>query len=562
MKKSRLCISILSLLLLGSCKTYNPLSKQSEDSSTTSKETISNNSLKDSSNTSNQTSEENSTDINSLTSEINSSNSTNSQESSKPDSSQNSSSQFVSSSSSESSKSNSQFVTSYDKSEYENYYAPINFNATGDSLVKSLANLITDTHNPKSYDALWEGYKLGDVKPGTNYLWDMYSNCNYSASNPPQGNYKKEGDAVNREHSVPQSWFKERSPMKSDYYHVVPTDGYVNNRRSNHPLAEVGSTTYVSQNGSKLGSSKGNNITGTVFEPIDEYKGDFARIYFYMCTRYYTQVGTWGGGVFKSSYPYLQDNFFNLYLKWAKEDPVSDKERQRNAGGYIFQGNRNPYVDYEELLYQAFDPTYTPIEKTDAEKANEIINLINKIGEVTLSSKANIDAARKAYDNATNSVKELVTNYNVLVEKEAQYQELLNNLSSSGEIGESVTCVFIDKELQNNQNMIWSKNQATNSFEQERGVQFLKVTSLTLKTSSYVSGINSISIISSSNDRTYTFDVKVNGITLESKDNILPKQKNKELIFTSITPLIGEISIQISTPTANKSLYIKSININ
>ena len=474
-----------------------------------------------------------------------------------------SSSQSQSTSSSSSSNiqsSSSSFSTSYDYNSYSSYYSSINLNATGDSLVKSLGNLLENTHNPKSYDALWDGYILGDLKPGTNYLWDMYSNCNYDAYNPKKGNYKKEGDAVNREHSIPQSWFNEASPMKSDYYHVVPTDGYVNNRRSNYPLAEVGSTTYVSENGSKLGQSKGNNITGTVFEPIDEYKGDFARIYFYMCTRYYSKVGSWSGGVFKSSYPYMQDNYFNLYLKWAKQDPVSDKERQRNEGGYIFQGNRNPYVDYEELLYQAFDTSYKPVEKTDQEKANDIITLIDKIGDVTLSSSGAINAARTAYNNATESVKILVTNYDVLVAKEAEYKELI---SSIGQVEtESVSCVFINKELQNHQNMLWSANNSTNSFEDNRGVQFLRITDLTLTSTSFAKSINQISIIASSNDKTYTFEVSVNGINLESSTNTLQKENNKELTFISSKPLVGEIKIHITTPSANKSLWIKSININ
>jgi len=239
-----------------------------------------------------------------------------------------------------------------------NYYTDIENNSKelkGDELVRALGAILNSTYRNRSYAALWDGYAKTDIKPGTtNIIWDMYSNVDYKLSNDQCGNYSGEGDCYNREHSVPKSWFNEASPMVYDIYHVVPTDGYVNGRRSNYPFGEVGTATYTSENGSKLGTSNVSGITGTVFEPIDEYKGDFARIYFYMATCYYSRVGSWSGGVFKGSYPYLNDSYFQLYLKWALEDPVSEKEIQRNEGGFDFQGNRNPYVDHPSYLYRAF----------------------------------------------------------------------------------------------------------------------------------------------------------------------------------------------------------------
>ena len=94
------------------------------------------------------------------------------------------------------------------------------------------------------------------------------------------------GAMYNREYTVPQSIFNEALPMKSDLHHLYPTDKYVNNRRSNYPHAVVATTKWTSQNGSKLGSSDTTANFGlsaaNVFEPIDEYKGDIARTYFYM----------------------------------------------------------------------------------------------------------------------------------------------------------------------------------------------------------------------------------------------------------------------------------------
>ena len=147
----------------------------------------------------------------------------------------------------------------------------------GKSLKTALFQIIS-THKDIGYKGLYDCYKKTD-KRADGKVWDMYSNTtNYSFSDN-NGGYKKEGDMYNREHSLPQSWFKEASPMKADIVHVVPTDGYVNNRRGSWPFGETNNPTYSSNNGfSKVGPSSVEGYSGTVFEPNDEYKGDFARI--------------------------------------------------------------------------------------------------------------------------------------------------------------------------------------------------------------------------------------------------------------------------------------------
>src|SRR5699024_7184453 len=88
----------------------------------------------------------------------------------------------------------------------------------------------------------------------------------------------------------------EAQPMKADIHHIFPTDGYVNNRRGNYPFGEVNSPTYTSSNGSKVGPNVygfSGAYSGTVFEPIDEFKGDIARAYFYMATRYENKIANW-----------------------------------------------------------------------------------------------------------------------------------------------------------------------------------------------------------------------------------------------------------------------------
>lgn len=262
--------------------------------------------------------------------------------------------------------------TSIVRSSSDTYYTNVD-TSSGSNLIDSLESIISKGTKDVGYDGLWSAYKKTDVKPNSNTIWDMYSNENYDADRDHGGNYSKEGDMFNREHSIPQSWFNKKSPMRSDLFHVYPTDGYVNNKRSNYPFGEVSNATYTSKNGSKVGHSSFDGYSGTVFEPIDEYKGDFARTYFYMATRYKSQVGTWGSGanvVFKGTYPYLTDYALNLFTKWSHEDPVSEKETNRNDAVYGIQHNRNPYIDHPEYVDIVFPNKYadTPVTPSDEYK--------------------------------------------------------------------------------------------------------------------------------------------------------------------------------------------------
>lgn len=232
---------------------------------------------------------------------------------------------------------------------------------SGNALQKALSNLIGDRE--LGYDNLWEAYRTTDRRDDGK-VWDMYSSTTDFVFGSDQcGSYSREGDCYNREHSVPKSWLG--GNKYSDAHVVVPTDGYVNNRRSNMPFGEVGSTSYVSNGGfSRVGTCSVAGYSGTVFEPADEYKGDFARIYFYMATRYTTECGGWSGegsSVFSGSFPYLKDWTREMMLRWHREDPVSEKEIDRNDAVYQLQGNRNPFIDYPELVDLIFgEQTSTP----------------------------------------------------------------------------------------------------------------------------------------------------------------------------------------------------------
>lgn len=220
----------------------------------------------------------------------------------------------------------------------------------GSALKTALFGII-GPHTTLSYDALWDCYKTTD-KRSDGKVWDMYSNTtNYVFGTDQGGNYSKEGDSYNREHSMPKSWFSEASPMRTDLVHVIPADGYVNNRRSNYPFGETNGENYQSNNGfSKVGSCTYSGYSGTVFEPADEYKGDLARIYFYMATCYEDKISNWSSPMLAGNkYPAYTTWAINMLLEWAAADPVSQKETDRNNGVYSLQENRNPFVDYPGL---------------------------------------------------------------------------------------------------------------------------------------------------------------------------------------------------------------------
>lgn len=227
---------------------------------------------------------------------------------------------------------------------------------SGQSLLTALYNIIKSPH-VTSYDGLFSAYLKTDLD-ADGYIIDMYSNYRFKPSQHT-GSYRKIGDMYNREHSFPQSWFSKASPMKSDVFHVIPTDGYVNNQRSNYPFAECANGTRLTQGSyygrGKVGTCTTAGYSGKVWEPDDEFKGDFARIYFYMATCYNNRIGSWSGNGTASailagnSYPVYKTWYINMLLRWSREDPVSDREKQRNDAAYGVQGNRNPYVDYPGL---------------------------------------------------------------------------------------------------------------------------------------------------------------------------------------------------------------------
>ncbi len=230
---------------------------------------------------------------------------------------------------------------------------------SGYTLKTQLHNII-DNHAVRTYTQLWYHYDDTDLDID-GYIWDMYSEnpsgldpYNFTWSINQCGTYVGESDCYNREHSFPKSWWGGSTAVVqyTDIHHVVPTDGYVNLQRGNLSYGEISSPTWISSNGTKKGPARsGLGYTGTVFEPLDEYKGDFARIYFYMATRYEDIIATWPGSAMLdgSGDHVFTDWALEMLLEWHANDPVSQKEIDRNNTIYYqVQGNRNPFIDHPE----------------------------------------------------------------------------------------------------------------------------------------------------------------------------------------------------------------------
>ena len=260
------------------------------------------------------------------------------------------------------------------------YYANAN-GKSGTSLYNALNSIANVGFKSLGYDGAITAYQKSDVYPTdpshpdydaskAGKLWDMYGGCTFRAGDEC-GNYNGECDCYNREHSIPKSWWGSgKNNMYSDIFHLVPTDGYVNNRRSAYAFGEVSGNPTYSYNGCKLGSSVSTITTdkntllgtsatcsGTVFEPRDEYKGDFARGYLGMIAKYsnesYSITSGAGGTIFEAfrstTHFGLTKYGIVLLMKWHREDPVSRKEIDRNNGIQATQGNRNPFIDYPYL---------------------------------------------------------------------------------------------------------------------------------------------------------------------------------------------------------------------
>jgi endonuclease I len=233
---------------------------------------------------------------------------------------------------------------SYPKGYYDS------LNGKNKASLKTAAKDVVYNHTIIDYGtATWNAFKTTDCRTidGVDYWYDMYSSTLRKISDGNGG--------LNIEHSVANSWWDgTKNAAYKDLHHLNPADAIANNRKSNFPLGIVSTETY--SNGVTIVGKPANSAdfggASYVYEPCDEYKGDFARVFFYMFTTY--EDMTWGTRFTwmyteGEKYPMLKPWAYNLLLEWSRQDPVSEKEIARNDAVYSVQGNRNPFIDFPDL---------------------------------------------------------------------------------------------------------------------------------------------------------------------------------------------------------------------
>ena len=336
---------------------------------------------------------------------------------------------------------------------------------TGAALKTKLSQIITNGHQTKSYDNLYNGYPSTDSdnyyeKDGS--VLDIYSE-NPSGKDPyvyqhgskQCGSYKVEGDCYNREHVFPQGYFNSASPMVSDIHHIVPTDGKVNGNRSNFPFGKVGSANFVSANGSKRGTSASPNYSGTVFEPIDEFKGDIARMILYFATRYESKLSSFDDNdiLTNSAFPGVEDWELAVLKEWHTNDPVSQREIDRNNAAYTYQGNRNPFIDHPEYVALIWGTT-TP----DTEAPTTPTNLI-----VTGSTSSTISLSWTA---STDNI--IVATYDIYLDGTLKTSSATNSATVTG-LNPSTTYTFYIKAKDAAGNISSQSNTVTGTTTENTG---------------------------------------------------------------------------------------------
>lgn len=204
----------------------------------------------------------------------------------------------------------------------------------------------------------WQCFITSDVREidGKKMWWDMYSNnIVYTYDENNALNTK----SLNIEHAVPNSWWGGKNghlQAYQDIFNLNPSNSEANNKKSANPIGVTTADPAFSNDLIKIGKPAvgyGGN-SSTVFEPADEYKGDFARTFFYMFAAYPDidwKLDKGGENIYEvingrvELLPWAK----KMLLKWNAEDPVDAKEMKRNDEIFKCQKNRNPFIDMPSL---------------------------------------------------------------------------------------------------------------------------------------------------------------------------------------------------------------------
>lgn len=236
----------------------------------------------------------------------------------------------------------------------DGYYA--NANGKKKAALKAAMHDIIQPKKVLSYgsgpNSTWSGFYRTD-RTSDGYVIDRYSprsewvkfssSASASSASAPSG--------MNIEHSFPKSWWGGSSNNAyKDLFNLMPSESGINSDKSNYAMGKV-TNVNVNNGSTKVGTGPTSSGSKKLWEPADEWKGDFARDYFYMVTTYSNLTWTSNGldMLESNDYPTMQKWAYTLLLQWARQDPVNEIERKRNDDVYGIQMNRNPFVDFPNL---------------------------------------------------------------------------------------------------------------------------------------------------------------------------------------------------------------------
>ncbi len=260
--------------------------------------------------------------------------------------------------------------------------------------LKQAAKACVQNHQTLVYTDLPEYWQYSDVYPelynGCKRWWDMYSDEVYLIRPGQSGRQSFSANRMQREHSVPKSWWKlnggvEYTPAYSDMWNLYPSDGAANQAKLNYAFGPVKTITFnngVSKVGPPMTGFGGGS--SSVFEPADEYKGDFARAMFYMATVYDDINWVINYMYAKESYPTLRSWAVSMLLDWSRRDPVDQKEIDRNNVVEQYQGNRNPFVDFPELAEYIWGSRITETFYIDEQETSDPTPPVTGDPEITM----------------------------------------------------------------------------------------------------------------------------------------------------------------------------------
>lgn len=481
------------------------------------------------------------------------------------------------------------------------YYNSAN-GLSGAALKTELSSIISSGHQDKGYGGLWTAYKTTDIDKdyeNDGSILDIYSEkpigtdpYKYTPGTNQCGTYSTEGNCYNREHIVPQSLFNQASPMVADIHFIRATDGKVNGMRSNYPFGKVGSATFTSQNGSKLGSSISSGYAGTVFEPIDEFKGDVARMIFYFVTRYQSKLSSFSSGnmLGSSTFPGLQTWELNVLLSWHNQDPVSQAEIKRNNASYSYQGNRNPFIDnpsYVNLIWGSQQPTGDTQAPTTATGLNVSGKTANSISLAWNASTDNVGVTgytvymdgnvktTVSSTSATISGLNPSTTYNFyVVAKDAAGNSSSNSSTVSGTTNSGGTTIPTTDCVNENFETIpaasttytsktWSNNGVSWTATDSRTDQTINNRAITIRNGSLTSsspsngGIGSLTVTTQMkfSGTNGAFDVKVNGTSVGT----IPYSTTATTTTINDINITGNVTVSLVNNSASNRVAIDDL---